>query len=443
MYIELQNPGGNDIATGFTPVTFSLTPSTQYLVYANNYEQIQFVCWGGLSTSSNTLNYTASSGSQDLVAIYASSGGSSACNSTTSSSTSTTTTTSTTSSSSCGGSSCALTVLSENATGDTITGYYTALSSSSGSLITDSFTPASFTLTNGVGYEIQADSYGVCTFSHWEGGGLSGSTTDPAPISITSPTTIEAVYSGSDCGLQTTNSTSTASAAGGASAPMGLIVPMYMDPDSYWTELITAKEAYPSVPVIAIINPENGPGPSSDSTYASYTANLASAGIIIAGYIDTVEMSTSISSVESQMQEYVAWYPQVSVFFLDDMPDTYSSSFASYYSTLTAYANSLGKTTIANPGWEVSASAYATTDGIMFYESSGLPSLSYLQGADFGDSASHFSFIATSVSSLPDQSYFDSAAQYAAYTYISNQGDSYSNLPTYLMQEMAELAATA
>ncbi len=127
----------------------------------------------------------------------------------TTSSSSSSSTTSKSSSSSCGSSGCSLTVLSENTLGNTITGYYTELLTSSGSVVTDGFTPVTFTLSSGVGYEVQSDSYTVCTFSHWEGGGLSGSTTDPAPISITSPTTIEAVYSGSSCGPQTTNTTTT------------------------------------------------------------------------------------------------------------------------------------------------------------------------------------------------------------------------------------------
>lgn len=487
MYIELQDSQGNDISTGYSPVTFVLTPGEQYEIYANSWGNIQFSTWSYPPSTADPLSFSEVSGVQgQLSALYSSVSVSSSLP--LSSSQSTHTHSSSTSSSS--GDS-VLTVLSQNSLGNSITGYFTELYSGSGDSLGTGYTPSVYTLTNGVQYQVEADSYGACSFSYWSGGGVTGSTSDPVSISISGATTLNAVYTGSSCGPQTstsssttttttssstttttttssttssktsttsstssstssttttssttshTSSTTTSSSSGGGR--LGLIVPMYMYPDSDWNTLMSAKESYPSVPVVAIINPSNGPGSSRDSTYASYTANMAAAGVTIAGYIDTMEMSASISSVEAQMRDYQSWYPQTSIIFLDDMPDSYSSAFGSYFSTLTTYAHSIGMTTMGNPGWEVSASSVGTTDGIMFYETDGLPTLSYLQGADVGYPASHFSFVATSVSSLPTQSYLNSVYQYAAYVYITNQAASYDNLPSYLTQEMSMLAAT-
>lgn len=136
--------------------------------------------------------------------------------------TSTQTTTSSTTSTS---STSNLIVDSENTLGNAITGYYTVLYSSSGSVLSTQFTPATYTLNNGATYSIRADSYGSCTFAYWQGGGLSGSTSDPAKISISSQTTIYAVYSGSNCGVQTPNtniyiSTTSASTSRESGAPI-------------------------------------------------------------------------------------------------------------------------------------------------------------------------------------------------------------------------------
>ena len=53
-----------------------------------------------------------------------------------------------------------------------------------------------------------------------------------------------------------------------AEARTGSIVPLYSLPsDPAWAALIAAKKAHPSVPVIAVINPNNGPGTAARSDY--------------------------------------------------------------------------------------------------------------------------------------------------------------------------------
>ena len=87
-----------------------------------------------------------------------------------------------------------LTVTSQDTTGSTFSGMYTVLYSSSGSVLSTSFTPANFTLTSGQNYVVQVDDYGKCSFSHW---GDTGSTINPRSITISSDTQITAVY---NCG---------------------------------------------------------------------------------------------------------------------------------------------------------------------------------------------------------------------------------------------------
>lgn len=51
LYVELQNTNGNDIATGYTPITFSVKSGQQYVVYADNYQNFQFNHWDNGNTS--------------------------------------------------------------------------------------------------------------------------------------------------------------------------------------------------------------------------------------------------------------------------------------------------------------------------------------------------------------------------------------------------------
>ena len=73
-----------------------------------------------------------------------------------------------------------------------------------------------------------------------------------------------------------------------ASSNTGIVVPLYTYPtDSSWSSLISVKDSYPSVPIIAIINPDNGPGSSKDSNYVSGIAKLQASGIVVLGYVYT------------------------------------------------------------------------------------------------------------------------------------------------------------
>ncbi len=75
-----------------------------------------------------------------------------------------------------------VTVNSVNQDGAAITGYYTVLYSSSGTVIADGFTPYTFTTTVGQSYQVQVDNYGSCAFSSWSG----GATADPMSFTATS-----------------------------------------------------------------------------------------------------------------------------------------------------------------------------------------------------------------------------------------------------------------
>src|SRR5207244_11745384 len=90
-------------------------------------------------------------------------------------------------------------------------------------------------------------------------------------VTVTSTTT--STIRIDDCpSLGTSGSNATASVTNNMTSAtrsaLGLIVPLYSAPGCAWSQLIDAKKQYPSIPIIAIINPHNGSGVSKDPTYS-------------------------------------------------------------------------------------------------------------------------------------------------------------------------------
>jgi hypothetical protein len=215
-----------------------------------------------------------------------------------------------------------------------------------------------------------------------------------------------------------------------------------MDPGIYWEQLMDAKRAYPSVPVIAVVNPDNGSGSSANSTYADGITEMQKLGIFVLGYVDTVYTNVSASSIEGQISDYHDWY-KVNGIFLDDMPS--SPGDQEYYAALSQYAYSLGMDyTVGNPGTLVSTIYVGSVNNLMIYEEDGLPLLGTIEQYAFGGPAPGFSMIATQVN-LPSQQYIDSLAPYVSYVWFTNYSPDYMELPSapYLDSLMAECAAAS
>ena len=99
-----------------------------------------------------------------------------------------------------------LTATSVNTYGQQIKGYMIALFWGEGPGA-NAFTPANFSIFNGVDYVVQADDYGTCHFSHWAD---TGSTSASRQITISSNTQITAVY---DCNYSSASSVTVNSVA--------------------------------------------------------------------------------------------------------------------------------------------------------------------------------------------------------------------------------------
>jgi hypothetical protein len=230
-------------------------------------------------------------------------------------------------------------------------------------------------------------------------------------------------------------------------------------------EIIQAKLAYPVVPIIAVINPEGGPGSWIDPSLTAEVKSMQSAGITVLGYVTTSWGTRSTSSIEADMLTYHNWYG-VNGIYLDEMPNwNYNSPsgafyyqgpdgefIPAYFATLTAYAKSLGMTKVTgNSGADVPPDFIGCVDTIGIFENGFLPSLSLTAGwnslAGLGAwhtsyDKSNFMFFSYNVGSL-DPEYLLGAARYVGYLYITNGsgGQPYSALSPYFDQLVSLLAS--
>jgi hypothetical protein len=226
------------------------------------------------------------------------------------------------------------------------------------------------------------------------------------------------------------------SSAATATTNTGVMIPLYIYPDSTWTAVVQARSTYPTVPILVIINPNNGPGSSSDPTYLAGVKNLQSAGVTVLGYVATGYASNSLSSVESQANLYKTWYNADGIFF-DEMSNSVGNE--NYYSTLNSYVKSHGMTyTMGNPGTSVPSSYIGILDNLCIYESSGYPSLSFISYP--GYPKSDFSYIAFGVSY--NAAFVTNSFADVGYVYIDNLSGNnpYSTLTSLFLQTEATLS---
>lgn len=220
-----------------------------------------------------------------------------------------------------------------------------------------------------------------------------------------------------------------------------MIIPLYSYPGDSWNALLSAKAANPSVPVIAIINHDNGPGTFSDPNYTIGIQKLQSEGIVIIGYVDTHYTKINESYARKQINLWHSFYSINGIFFdqMSNLPEN-----EGYYLNLTNYAKSIGySVTVGNPGTATLPSYIGTVNTLVVYEDQGLPQISALGSwqAKYGNS--NFSMIAFGINDIND-SFISNVSGHFGYIYITNGTlpNPYDSVPSYLKGEMKALTTT-
>lgn len=272
------------------------------------------------------------------------------------------------------------------------------------------------------------------------GAGTTATTTTATTPTATSTsggtTTVTTVTTPAPSPTTTTTTTTAASGSNGlvgATGVNGTIIPLYSYPtDSSWAAVVAAKQAHPSVPVIAIVNPDNGPGSAQDPTFSAGISKLTAAGVKVIGYVSTQYGARPSATVQGWIDNWHSWYPAVTGIFFDEMDN--APGHESYYKTLASYAKSHGGDfTVGNPGSDTAASYIGSVDVMLIYETDGLPSMSAITGWHTSYARTNFGIIPYKVSSL-DAAFVAAARPYVGYIYL--QGDDLPNpwdtVPTYL-----------
>jgi hypothetical protein len=222
----------------------------------------------------------------------------------------------------------------------------------------------------------------------------------------------------------------------------GIVIPLFSYPGSNIQEIAQIARDYPSVPIIAIVNPQSGPGGSYSSTYANAIQELRSAGVTVIGYVSTEYASVSISSAETQVNLYHSWYADINGIFFDQMSNVHGNE--GYYSTLKSYVHSNGMTiAMGNPGTSVPSSFIGTMDVICIHEDGSYLSISSIASRTMGYPKSNFAYMEYGMS-LPSDSYVTSVANYIQWIYFTNGAwpTPYSALPSYLSSLASYLSET-
>jgi Spherulation-specific family 4 len=220
----------------------------------------------------------------------------------------------------------------------------------------------------------------------------------------------------------------------------GTIIPLYSWPTDNqgnvipdWNTVASEQQKWPSIAVIPIVNVRDGPGRRRDANYAKGINVLVSGGCKLAAYVYTQYGRRSLTKVERDIDNWKAWYPQVTALFLDEM--SYTSGKESYYSTLTSYAKNHGfDFVIGNPGTATLPSYIGTVDTIVVYEDAGVPTSFSSWQASYG--RMNFATLSYSVpfSSFPSSQVTANKSS-VGYQYVTDDGpdgNPWDQLSTYL-----------
>jgi hypothetical protein len=242
-----------------------------------------------------------------------------------------------------------------------------------------------------------------------------------------------------------------ASAACARAGDLQILFPLYKYPNWYspasyiWDDIAAANA---TVPITAIIDPNNGPdggGPNSD--YAQGVSDLAAGGVTMIGYVSTSYGTRSLSAIEADIDIWAAAWSGISGIFLDE--ESNNPSDLAFYQSIRSYIQTKPTLTkiIANPGTQtpesfISAPAADTT--VLFENGSGWNNYaadSYVANYP----RSHFASI---FYNLGTESQMKSAVDLAVqrnfgYVFATNDSGAnpYDTLPSYWTSEVSYVAS--
>jgi|GEM_PF-873643 len=151
-------------------------------------------------------------------------------------------------------------------------------------------------------------------------------------------------------------------------APLGLLVPAYFYPPTYWDGLNFAAAR---VPLVVILNPGSGPGPAPDANYVAAVNSLHAAGGKVLGYVYSSYAARDTNAIQADIASFFSFY-RLDGIFVDEMVNDAAMNHYNYYAGLYQYIQKQGANLLVfgNPG-TATPEAYLTrltVDGLMTFE---------------------------------------------------------------------------
>ena len=220
--------------------------------------------------------------------------------------------------------------------------------------------------------------------------------------------------------------------------------PNWYEPDNYiWSQVVTAAK---QVPIVAIINPNNGPdGNPPNEDYARGLEDLKQADVTTIGYVYTQYGDRPIAEVKRDIDLYYQYFG-VRGIFLDESASNVAK--IDYYQDIYRYIKAKGdrELIVINPGTD-SDREYITrpvADTSVIFENYSRVWSEYQPPSYVDSNHEHF---ASLIHSVPDastmKSHLDKAVERnIGYIYItndspnSNDGDPWNSLPPYWQEEV-------
>lgn len=152
-------------------------------------------------------------------------------------------------------------------------------------------------------------------------------------------------------------------------APMGILVPAYFYPTpggSPWDQLIHDA---PTVPILAIMNPNSGPGTQLDPNYKAVVDSLQEAGGEVIGYVPTSYAQRPLQQVKAEINRYRQWY-HVDGIFVDEMTSADNAKYLQYYQAIENFVHRLQPhgTVVGNPGTNPSQAYLKVANQLVLFE---------------------------------------------------------------------------
>lgn len=244
--------------------------------------------------------------------------------------------------------------------------------------------------------------------------------------------------------------------------PLELLVPAYFSPgpDSHWNKLASGAQAYPSVAITAILNPNNGIFSTEDPLLTAALEAFRRSGGKVLGYVYTRygNGSRTIADIQRNIDSYRSIYgTQLDGFFLDEMHA--SGERLAFYRTLFEYIKAMDPKlrVVGNPGIYPVADYADVADALVSFEGqagayAGInpqPANTWIYRRGNGAQAA-LVHDATGCSAMQDALRLAQTPQrntglvYVTdrhYDFASNTGNPWAALPSYWDQMLATVAA--